>query len=272
MHAVLALGQCHQRYLLQQTSSPDPQETQRYSAALVSYNGRLSEPVTSGDADALLATATLVNAYAFATLPTTDPWQSWPLVDTSSDLQWLSVQPGPGLIIANTMQWIKDSVLLSAIADFSPQSDAIAANSNATDPATLLSILEGVYEPDLGGSVERNVYSPYVDQIAALLPLNACTANMGQYLPFIASLQPDFMGLLRGKDPRALLILAWWYALVCPLEQWWLAGRVRTECAAICIYLMQNCTPAIARLIEFPASRCGYDVIAEISSRRGATL
>jgi hypothetical protein len=258
MNAVLALGQRHSRSLLLTTDVPRA-ETQRYSLALMSYNNRLAKAVTAEDSDALLATATLINAYAFAAVNTNDPWRSWPLSDVSSPLQWLSVQQGPGLVIAAIAPFIEASELLAAIGDFSPQAvdDTPNTASAVQDLSTLLSILHGIPALGTAQAAESSIYRRYVDHLAALLPLQATTSNMGQFLPFIASLRAEFLDLLRGKDTAALLILAWWYALVCPLEQWWLSARVRTECAAICVFLAERCGSSIDRYIGFPVSRCG---------------
>ena len=260
MHIVLALVHNHQRKLLGSPTSSAIKEGKQYSAALASYNLRLSHPVSQMDADALLATSTLINAYAFATGTTTDPLQCWPIALSSSDLQWLSVQKGPGLIMAATAQWLNQSVFLSAFPDFSTPESARPSDVSTDTPSHLLPALYSLCGAAPGSSAKGNVYIRYLDIVAALLPLQPVMANMGQYLPFIASFEPDFLALLRERDPRALLILAWWYALICPFEQWWLAVRSRTECTAICMLLERLSLASFESLLEFPARRCGYNV------------
>ena len=86
-------------------------------------------------------------------------------------------------------------------------------------------------------------------------------------------IRPEFYALLRTRDPRALVILAYWFALMCGggggggggVRQWWIVGRVKSECVAICSYLKHNhcCAtddPRIRALLHFPARLCGVDL------------
>ena len=253
MHTVVALSSVHRRKLVNSTSSPGDSEARQYSLALACYNSRLSSPMNQEDSDALLATATLINAYAFASTSSADAERCWPLTSSPNSLQWLAVQQGPSLIMASIAQWLPQSVFLASFADFNlDPSTPLPSNPDA--PVHLMPRFYALCADD-------PIYKPYLDMLAPLLPLNPTTANMAQYLPFISSLQPPFCALLQRRDSRALLVLAWWYALICPLDQWWLKQRVRTECMAICMFLERDWgrdSRELGGLLDFPARRCEY--------------
>lgn len=66
----------------------------------------------------------------------------------------------------------------------------------------------------------------------------------------------QFHTLLVEKEPRALLILAYWLALMSRIPQWWIVGRSRHECAAICAFLRSHPDPRLRALLEVPERIC----------------
>ena len=138
MHAVLALIHSHHRYLLGESIESTPIEQHQISRALACYNARLSSSLTAEDADALLATSTLINAFSFASISTTDPAKSWPLVSSPTNLQWLAVQQGPALIMAASTPWLAQSVFFSTFSDFELDATAISTPELQDDPLELL--------------------------------------------------------------------------------------------------------------------------------------
>ena len=63
-----------------------------------------------------------------------------------------------------------------------------------------------------------------------------------------------FRPLLFRKDPRGLLLAAYWFASLRQIDQWWLTVRARSECMAIVSYLTELQDPKIAALLAYPAS------------------
>ena len=261
MHTVLALTRAHHRQLVDLSFSATLHEQDQIALALSQYNARLSSRITAEDADALLATSTLINGFYFASVSTADSSKSWPLVSSPTDLQWIGAQQGPRLIMADAAQWLSQGVFASAFSDFDPEplscetssGDALGIDARFRDLCAFCDT-----GPD-SNSENDEPYRPYLALIAPCLHIVPSTNTMARYLPFISSLEVEFIDLLRVKDTRALLILAWWYALICPLPQWWLTVRARTECAAICMFLGSKSTsPELRGLLDFPARRCEY--------------
>ena len=128
MHVVLAMTNSHHRHLKDPTSKPSSVEERQISQALAHYNDRLRSPVNAVDSDALLATSTLINAFYFACTSGTNPSDSWPLKSSPTDLEWLGVQQGPGLIMAASSNWLSQSVFLASFSDFSLDSSISDSN------------------------------------------------------------------------------------------------------------------------------------------------
>lgn len=271
MHAILALSHAHRRYLLGQSATLQHEEDQLVSSALASYNARLSSPVTADDCDALLATATLINAISFAASQATSSRSSWPLVSSPTDLQWLAVQPGPKLILNKSANWLQQSVFLSALSDFEIDSTSSPLPTSTDDPSELLPALSSYcgISTYSESNCDDNVYAQYIELLTPMLSISATTANMAKLLPFVSAIQGPFLELLRAKETRALLLLSWWYALICPLQQWWLAARARMECAAICVFLEEEADAGLLRLLEFPAIRCKHNIHRSLLNHLG---
>ena len=69
-----------------------------------------------------------------------------------------------------------------------------------------------------------------------------------------------FHGLLIEKDTRALLLFSYWLALMSKVEQWWIVGRARHECVAICRFLRNDSDTRLRALLEFPINMCRIDL------------
>lgn len=107
-------------------------------------------------------------------------------------------------------------------------------------------------------TVESNVYLWPLRMLMGLLPLERATASFQTYNTWMGRLENPFYDALLRKEVPALVLLAWWLGLMCSVEEWWVEVRVRSECTAICMFLEDTCDPLVLRLLEFPASCCGY--------------
>lgn len=104
--------------------------------------------------------------------------------------------------------------------------------------------------------------NPYYDAASTLaqsLNSDCMISTFLNFLFFTGDMPPDYARLLERKDPRALLLLAYWYAKVCQYQIWWIRRRVTIECQAICIYLERHCPHEsnIQRLLQYPKMMSG---------------
>jgi hypothetical protein len=108
---------------------------------------------------------------------------------------------------------------------------------------------------------ETNPFHWPLRMLSPLLRIPRDQLEESRITNFMGRLPPDYLNLLASKEPRALLLLAYWLALMCSsVHEWWVYARVRSECLAICMYLERCGDERIVdfNLLEFPAAACGY--------------
>ena len=83
---------------------------------------------------------------------------------------------------------------------------------------------------------DKNPYHSVAATLAKSMNIDYISMLLG-FLILISNIPRDYKLLLKQKDPRALLLLAFWYAKLCEVELWWMLPRASLEGHAICIYL-----------------------------------
>lgn len=262
MHAVLAITSLHLRYLeTANHAATEVYHTQRTSALL---NSKLSKPIAVEDADAIFATATLLNGIAFASVETTQPHKSWPLSSKPNNLQWLSLQQGIGLMTLATNPWRKGSAFESLFNE--NDDDQETFTDKRPGKAGLPQDFVDLCVITADSTADNNPYHAALRMLAPLFRIRRSMESLTQHLNFISSMRPEFISLLQQKDHRALLILSYWYGLMCEFQVWWMTQRVTVECTAICMYLDSCADSRIRQLLHFPAHACGYSLQASRES------
>lgn len=94
--------------------------------------------------------------------------------------------------------------------------------------------------------------------LMGVLPLERGTVSFQKYNTWMGRIESPFFECLWKKEAPALILLAWWLGLMCYVEEWWVETRVRSECTAICMFLEHSSDPLVLKMLEFPASCCGY--------------
>jgi len=101
---------------------------------------------------------------------------------------------------------------------------------------------------------ENNEYHYILRLLTPLLRLKADPENFAALMAFCGRTLPTLRPLVLSRDPIALLLLSYWFALTAQIDQWWLTQRARSECMAIVQYLSGLGNPKITALLPFPAS------------------
>ncbi|MCJ1370773.1 hypothetical protein MMC20_001986 [Loxospora ochrophaea] len=259
MHVVMTITAKHDRYL---SASPNSKETaveayHMYQAAS-GLNQVLSAPVQPSDRDAIWATAVMLGVLELASADASSPEESWPLKPSSpSDLQWLRVSDGKKVVwkIANPFR--PDSIFHNLSDDWEEHFKAVAPAITPSIERLLSQFADLCHLDGLSTAANSPYYSP-VHNLANLLPIDCNPTTILSFMCFLSDIDNAFTGLLERKDPRALLLLAYWYAKVCDYH-WYIARRATIECKAICIYLEKYyaCDGAIQELLHFPKKSCG---------------
>jgi hypothetical protein len=116
-----------------------------------------------------------------------------------------------------------------------------------------------LYAFDAMSTNDNNPYYGVASALAHVLGSDRIQLIILNFLYFIYGMRPDYKRLLEQKDPRALLLLAYWYAKVCQYQLWWAWRRASLECQAICMYLesYHRRDTDILTLLQFPKMALG---------------
>ena len=239
LHIVLTLTLTHDQYLAKESNS-------KLSAAIAFHwsqgasllNQKLSGHIKPSERDAVWACAGLLGALSFVSSPATAPEEAWPLKPHSpSDLDWLRMTEGKRAIWKITDPMREDSVFYPMVPNF-VQFDTTVSYSPELE--SLSPELIKVCKLDDKAMLESNPYLTAASFIARMIGIECNSHNFGVFLSFLGCMHGEFRQLLERKDPIALVLMAYWYAMISPLQAWWMLRRTSCECQAICKYLELN--------------------------------
>ncbi|KAL1963363.1 hypothetical protein VTN77DRAFT_8379 [Rasamsonia byssochlamydoides] len=263
MHAVLAMTAMHDRFLqspkLPSFAHSTAIECYHHSSAAALFNAKLSSQIEPSDRNALWATAVLLSSMATFSVESSDPEELWPLAPPSpSQLEWLNMNQG--LRVAwDIAEPISPGGLFHDLARNPHYSYFQSKMTSEPQPG-----IDGIPDTFINlcdltplSNAHNNSYHASVRMLSALLDVECTPFTMVRFLSFLALMQPRFKALLKNKDARAMLLLAYWYAKVCE-SQWWIKTRAVLECTAICVYLERyhSDDPRVMQMLEFPKARC----------------
>lgn len=240
MDAILAVSALHLRSLVPNDQTLVRASHSYMASALAQYSHLLKEGVTRCNAEALFSTAALIAFQSSASRRfegQEDGADSYVL-----PLAWFHSFQGVKTMVLTSWEWLRHS-------------DKVAPIINSQQPLTL------DLHPD------RTQFFAYLldgldDQIAFLdEPLQAETRRSyehavsflnwahqrperGRILGFAATVTRQFVDLMTEKDPRALVIVACYFAMTKVVDDvWWLQGVARHEIMGICTLLPQEWWP-----------------------------
>jgi hypothetical protein len=205
--------------------------------------------------DMLISSCILIGMFSFSA-ESFSPLDSWVFSDDPFTMNWLSVQGGLRCLLEITHSWLSASIWNEAFQESSAweyyDDQRMGREDLDPDLADLCNISNTTTE-------ETNPFHWPLRMLCPLLRIPRHECGASRITNFMGRLLPDFVTLLAAKEPRALLILAYWLALMCSsVHDWWAASRVKFECQAICMYLEAWGDSRIIKLLDFPARACGY--------------
>ena len=253
MHAVLALTLKHDHFLSAALDTKlSPTEAFHSYQATALFTSKLLGSVQPSERDALWITAALLGTIAFYDIKAKTPEEAWPLKPPSSlDLEWLRMSEGKKEMWKIAKPLRADCVWQALALEhmkFVPTSSTIP-RLEALPPEFIQ-----LYGLDPTSTTDNNPYHAPASTLAQSLNIDCKYSTIMNFLAFINGMRPDYRRLLERKDPRALLLLAFWYAKVSQYQEWWILPRAALECQAICIYLERYhwYETEIQKLLQFP--------------------
>ena len=242
MHAVLALTQIHDSTLNPCYPAAREKLTLSYHwyEAVRLLRQKTSQPLQPSERDAVWIAASLINLGFFAILEANTPSEAWPLRPPSAfDLSWLNFCDGKRLVTQWTDPFRKESHFRDAAREFNKHISTLERLISSPEP-DWTSLPDGFYElfelSNVSGGSKNPYYAGAV-AIAEILRRELCETNFIPHISFPSILDDRIRALLHQKDPRAMLLLLYWYAKICNKRLWWLWKHSWTEGLAICEYL-----------------------------------
>jgi hypothetical protein len=97
-------------------------------------------------------------------------------------------------------------------------------------------------------------------QMRVIVGKNLNYASISQLFLVIAQLTPAFLNLLEELDPKAFLVLAYIFALILQVPQWWTIRTATYACRRVCAFLYRSYGGQLRKWLDFPATQSGLNL------------
>ncbi|CAG8898031.1 unnamed protein product [Penicillium egyptiacum] len=255
MHAIIASATTHLCTLLPDNEDYRLAEAYHWQQTIHQYSTEVSTNITRSNMDKLYSTCLMITMHSFIQ-ETFNPRASFVFTTDPTALTWLRLQGGLRYLLQHTQRWLPQSMWWTVFMESRhPSLDFEDKRPGRVGLDPDLADLCGVTDDS---TVEGNPCLWPLRMLMGLLPFERGSGSFQLYNTWMGRLENPFYECLLRKEPPALVLLAWWLGLMCYVEEWWVEMRVRSECTAICMFLEDSCDPLVLKLLEFPASCCGY--------------
>ena len=270
MHATLAFAAAHLKHLLPLSANPIQYrqnalaEAYHWQRASHLFRKELNSPLGLGfhNMDPILTASMHLARQSFLLddggLEFHESFVNVPPEQTASAVHWFTVQSGIKSLLITFQPYIPQSIWFPVFRESDDNRGTFfderpGAEGLTPDLAEFCGITEA-------STIANNPYHAPLRLLTPLLQLDARVETFTKLITFMGRMDARFHGLLIEKDTRALLLFSYWLALILKVGQWWIVGRARHECVAICRFLRKDPDPRLRALLEFPANICGIDL------------
>ncbi|KAJ4347208.1 uncharacterized protein N0V89_011147 [Didymosphaeria variabile] len=243
MHMVLSLTLLHDAHLTTTHTSNLSLSFQKaslthWNTATKLFNALLSRPIAPSHRDAIWATGALLGTASMAYIESSDPEHAWPLKPPDpNDLNWLKLSEGKRAVwqIADPSRPDSMFYALGKSVNHLQQPDWVVTPDFASVPERLARLFD--IKPD--DTVTSNIYYLPLLCVQRTKLLTLTHELVLPFIRFLLYMTPEFRALLELKDPRAMLLLLWWFRRVEDghADLWWMTRRAKIEGRAIEIWL-----------------------------------
>lgn len=237
--AMLSIAALHLRSLTPHDKAVIEASHAYSASALAAYCAALESGITADNAEALFLTASLIAFQATASRifakddadadADAEPENDEPSSRYVLPVAWFHAFQGVKTVVATSWQWLRNSSAVKAVIDSQP---SFQLDMNPLGPNSYFGhLLEGLddelaAEPGGPNPASSHAYAHAV----SVLNWAHRNPHAPACLSFPASVSRRFVELVEAKRPRALAILACFFALLKRIENvWWLQGVSRRE-------------------------------------------
>jgi hypothetical protein len=270
MHATLAFAAAHLKYLVPFSANPIAYrqnaiaEAYHWQRASHLFRKELNSPLglCFQNMDPILTASMLLARQSFllddGDLEFPKSFVNVPPEQTASSVNWFTVQSGIKSLLIAFQAHIPQSIWFPVFRESDDNRGTFFdERPGAKGLIPALAEFCGITETS---TTANNPYHAPLRLLTPLLRLEAGIETFSKLITFMGRMDARFHGLLIEKDTGALLLFSYWLALMSKAEQWWIVGRVRNECVAICRFLRNDSDPRLRALLEFPVNTCEIDL------------
>ncbi|KAF2499638.1 hypothetical protein BU16DRAFT_503884 [Lophium mytilinum] len=267
LHGILAFAACHLNYLRPGHLKYEIASTIHYNSSLALYSNQISLHVGADNADQLFGTWFLLGPMTFWNL--SRPADQLLLESHTKNaighghFTWLRALQGTRILQDDPaiQTHLKDSIWAPTFLEARAwEADIDMSNGSQikSDTYLILTALKELCDFRVDSYSTDNPYQHPIRRLSRLFATKPHRDMVGWYMVWVGKLSPEYLDLLEESDSKALLILAYWCALILRIDIWWITRSAKQKCTEICTYLDQSAEPGVRGLLEFPASACGY--------------
>jgi hypothetical protein len=253
MHGLVATSMCHLRYLQPNNNHASLRsEAYHWQQAITLFQKQLSSPKPE-KMDAVISTCMILTILAFTA--DNKPSASW-IFSPQASSSWLFVQGGMYALKTHYPVQLSESIWNPVFMD----ADDFNGSALIQEPGlgSIPKAFADLCDIDSSSTGRTNPYHEALRILTELMKLEYVSANFAKFVYFMTAIKGKYVSLIYAKDPRALLIMGYWFGILCKIDQWWVRDRANLECRSICLFLEDSDDPRIVKLLEFPAEACGY--------------
>lgn len=261
LHAILAISASHLSSIHPEHKKYEVAATIHYQHALPYYSSQLGSEIDAENADSIIGCGYIQTMLAFENISTSSSSYGG-----GGDVAWLRAMQGIRLLLSTEKirPHLKRSIWLPVFLKSGGWKENTCQHlGDVDDPwaATTSKALHSLCNVPFDSPDRYSSYGLPLSILCELMRSDVSHDTIGKFMVFIGKLPPDFVQLFQEDDPRAMLIMAFWCALICGVDQWWIVHSATVECRRLCASLDNVADLQIRDLLIFPASRCGYKVV-----------
>lgn len=245
MHMVLSLTLMHDAHMITTPTSDLATTYQKsslthWNTATKLFNNLLSRPIPPSSRDAIWATGALLGTASMAYIESSKPEHAWPLkASDPNDLSWLKLAEGKRAVWQIADPSRPESIFYQQARHMNHlrHADGDADPDFSSIPPRLAKL----FDITPTSTIESNVYYLPLICVQRTQVLTLTREFVLPFIRFLIYMTPEFRAMLELKDPRAMLLLLWWFRKVegGPADLWWMTRRAKIEGRAIEIWLDQ---------------------------------
>ena len=265
LHAIIAISASHLSYLHINEKKYRVAATIHYEHALRSYSRQLQNGIDAKNADAIIGCSYLQAILAFENVYRTLTNQASDVTGYDRHTAWLGTMQGVRALqaTAELSSHLERCIWAPVLFVSDLRGVTACQNTDSHNDSSYPMISKALHtlcESPFDTLEDRNPYQLPLSILCHLMRSGSDISHdtVGVFIGFVGELSGEFVLLFKQMDAKAMLLIAYWCALISVIDQWWTVPSARAECWRICAHLDSVCDDHMRDLLRFPAARCGY--------------